>query len=709
VAGVAQKKEGDHEERCKITNQDVVIHRGDRREDEIGKDSSSSTNTMDVTDIDVGTETSQNDPLNESNAEKSSDTSDSGQDVSMAEAAKKRKASHVEKSNLHDRNGQKEGQKRNTSGIDKAPKSAKFHVSENIFAWKRGVLFEAKVLKCQEDHQQQYGWKYHVHYLGYKKSHDRWLTSIDMMKMTPSSCEFYCKSRGLPCEEDNRVAGVAQKKEGDHEERCKITNQDVVIHRGDRREDEIGKDSSSSTNTMDVTDIDVGTETSQNDPLNESNAEKSSDTSDSGQDVSMAEAAKKRKASHVEKSNLHDRNGQKEGQKRNTSGIDKAPKSAKFRVNEKIFAWDGGALYEAKVLKCQEDYQQQHGWKYHVHYLGYKKSHDPWLTSIDMMKTTQLNCEFYCKSRSLTWEDEVQSNDFIGDPDDHAVLTAEMTKTRKASAVEKSSEISGNANVSTATVTNQISDNIMHRHKLLAWVRENRIAAENRVREMKSEESMLSHIMPLPHPRQPKDVNAPSNEMGMGIVGELACDEEHETTFGKVASTSQFFVNFNGGKMYIEVRSNMTLFDARKEIMEHQILDADFSFQVDSSIISKKLENDHHIAAILEEDLPVALISRSALTSFASKPSPFPPIETSCMATTAVVDPVKFATELEDSFENTPSPIPLIETSYLTTTAVTAVVDPVKVKYDTRLLDHKNLTKFTGVEVRKHTSKLNEI
>ena len=49
----------------------------------------------------------------------------------------------------------------------------------------------------------------------------------------------------------------------------------------------------------------------------------------------------------------------------------------KYDVNEEVFAWDRGVLYEAKILKCKEDTSGDSGAKeYLVHYLGFKKSHD---------------------------------------------------------------------------------------------------------------------------------------------------------------------------------------------------------------------------------------------------------------------------------------------------------------------------------------------
>ncbi|KAL9187368.1 hypothetical protein ACHAXT_001471 [Thalassiosira profunda] len=62
-----------------------------------------------------------------------------------------------------------------------------------------------------------------------------------------------------------------------------------------------------------------------------------------------------------------------------------------YSINEGIFAWDKGHLYEAKVLKTKET----KGVKHLVHYLGYNKSQDRWLTIQDMMKDTSSNREYF--------------------------------------------------------------------------------------------------------------------------------------------------------------------------------------------------------------------------------------------------------------------------------------------------------------------------
>jgi len=74
--------------------------------------------------------------------------------------------------------------------------------------------------------------------------------------------------------------------------------------------------------------------------------------------------------------------------------------NATYKINELIFAWDRNALYESKVVKTKLDDENKskdnsddkdngnsnNDKKYLVHYVGYKKSHDKWLSEYEMMK-----------------------------------------------------------------------------------------------------------------------------------------------------------------------------------------------------------------------------------------------------------------------------------------------------------------------------------
>ena len=66
--------------------------------------------------------------------------------------------------------------------------------------WRKDYLNGGKVcqvcMKRKEDVNDGGKMKYYVHYLGYKKSHDRWLNGHDMVKHTPKSCKFYKQNKG---------------------------------------------------------------------------------------------------------------------------------------------------------------------------------------------------------------------------------------------------------------------------------------------------------------------------------------------------------------------------------------------------------------------------------------------------------------------------------------------------------------------------------
>jgi len=68
------------------------------------------------------------------------------------------------------------------------PPSDKFAIGENVFAWDRGHLYKAKVLKSKDVGGEM---KYYIHYSGYKKGHRRWLTLHELIQINPSSQKFY--------------------------------------------------------------------------------------------------------------------------------------------------------------------------------------------------------------------------------------------------------------------------------------------------------------------------------------------------------------------------------------------------------------------------------------------------------------------------------------------------------------------------------------
>mmetsp|Transcript_28505 Transcript_28505/g.48514 ORF Transcript_28505/g.48514 Transcript_28505/m.48514 type:complete len:197 (-) Transcript_28505:321-911(-) len=71
--------------------------------------------------------------------------------------------------------------------VQGAPKySAKlsYEVDEMVYCWDKKLLYEARVEKRE-------GNKYRVHFVGYKKAHDKWYTTDDMMGKDPKSNRYF--------------------------------------------------------------------------------------------------------------------------------------------------------------------------------------------------------------------------------------------------------------------------------------------------------------------------------------------------------------------------------------------------------------------------------------------------------------------------------------------------------------------------------------
>lgn len=83
-----------------------------------------------------------------------------------------------------------------------------------------------------------------------------------------------------------------------------------------------------------------------------------------------------------------------------------------FAIKEFVYAYDkrksGGVLYEAQVIKIKTDASD--GLKYWVHYKGYKKSHNNWLPSNEILKRSKLNRVMYLNSRSQLSKQSVKTN-----------------------------------------------------------------------------------------------------------------------------------------------------------------------------------------------------------------------------------------------------------------------------------------------------------
>ena len=76
----------------------------------------------------------------------------------------------------------------------------------------------------------------------------------------------------------------------------------------------------------------------------------------------------------------------------------KSTRLTHFWVNEVVFAWDKGHLYEATVSTWRD--AKDGCVEYYVHYLGFGTRHDKWLATKDIMKCTPATREFYNKCTS---------------------------------------------------------------------------------------------------------------------------------------------------------------------------------------------------------------------------------------------------------------------------------------------------------------------
>ena len=87
--------------------------------------------------------------------------------------------------------------------------NATYNVDELIFAWDKKVLYEAKVTSikfiCNNDGSPTDTIdKYQVHYLGYKKMHDKWIGIDKMLKVDYDSNKYFKETRGKLAFEDGR-------------------------------------------------------------------------------------------------------------------------------------------------------------------------------------------------------------------------------------------------------------------------------------------------------------------------------------------------------------------------------------------------------------------------------------------------------------------------------------------------------------------------
>ena len=89
-------------------------------------------------------------------------------------------------------------------GVSRYTPNATYEIDELVFAWDKDVLYEGKVMKWRisegeeggEEEDDEASKEYHVHFLGYKKFHDKWITSNQMLKVDYSSRKYFKEARG---------------------------------------------------------------------------------------------------------------------------------------------------------------------------------------------------------------------------------------------------------------------------------------------------------------------------------------------------------------------------------------------------------------------------------------------------------------------------------------------------------------------------------
>ncbi|KAE9607793.1 putative chromatin remodeling & transcriptional activation CHROMO-DOMAIN family [Lupinus albus] len=87
-----------------------------------------------------------------------------------------------------------------------------------------------------------------------------------------------------------------------------------------------------------------------------------------------------------------------------TSGEASAGDSKLYSSGDKLLAYHGPRIYEAKVQKAEI---RKNEWRYFVHYLGWNKSWDEWVGEDRLMKYTEENV---MKQRAVNKKQNVDKN-----------------------------------------------------------------------------------------------------------------------------------------------------------------------------------------------------------------------------------------------------------------------------------------------------------
>ncbi|CAL1380750.1 unnamed protein product [Linum trigynum] len=91
-----------------------------------------------------------------------------------------------------------------------------------------------------------------------------------------------------------------------------------------------------------------------------------------------------------------------------SSGDTPPPDSARFTEGERVLAYHGPRIYEAKVQKAE---QRKKDWKYFVHYLGWNKNWDEWVGADRLLKHTEENVS---KQQALHKKQNLDKNSKLG-------------------------------------------------------------------------------------------------------------------------------------------------------------------------------------------------------------------------------------------------------------------------------------------------------
>ncbi|XP_044335447.1 protein MRG1-like [Triticum aestivum] len=80
--------------------------------------------------------------------------------------------------------------------------------------------------------------------------------------------------------------------------------------------------------------------------------------------------------------------------------------SVSFTEGEKVLAYHGPLLYEAKVQKTEN--REGERW-YFVHYLGWNKKCDEWVASDRLLKLTEENVRKQLELKNQSWDKTIKT------------------------------------------------------------------------------------------------------------------------------------------------------------------------------------------------------------------------------------------------------------------------------------------------------------